>query len=154
MKSLTLGKLGNYVRLAVGNDKPALCHKGKGSLVVMTTYLLMFTLGLLFGDFFVTGIIDVERFLGFIATSLVYIFGVGIIHDGWKRKEHTLASIVALILIGSQSIVMFNLFPLPLTNIFIYMGSVASIAYLYRLVNPNETITGKPNEQTTMANSS
>lgn len=144
-----LKRIWRNINLMVGNSQRFNCkrkgYRMKMTLSVMTVYILMFTLGLFAGDLAVTKVIHLEKMFGLISTAAVYSMGFSVIYDCFTRKCGQLAGLVSALTIATQTAFVFNLFPIAYTNMLYYVGSMATMVFIWsythkdRLANSPKT---------------
>jgi len=154
-ESNPLRKCWKFLNLMVGNSKQFNCkstgYRAKLTLSVMTVYLSAFTFGLFAGDISTAKFVEVENVFGILSTIAVYSLGFSVLYDCWLKARRTgkygsLPGLVSLAMIGSQTAMMFNLFPVPIENMFYYFGSFITMVFVYSLVHKDK-LAGKHVEE-------
>lgn len=147
-----LYKCWKFVNLMIGNSKQFNCkapgYRARLTLSVMTVYLLSFTVGLFAGDLTASKFIEVEAIFGMFSTVAVYSLGFSILYECWKKSKPghrgSFPGLVSLAMIGSQTAVVFNVFPAPIENMFYYFGSFITMVFVYSLVHKDKFTAPKP----------
>jgi cation transport ATPase len=141
-----LTKCWNFINLMVGNSRRFNCkqpgYRKKLTLSIMTVYLSAFTFGLFAGDITSSAVVEVENIFGILSTIAVYSLGFSVLYNCWltssKGHRGSFPSLVSLAMIGSQTAVVFNIFPPPVENMFYYFASSITMLFVYSLVHKNK----------------
>ena len=146
-----------FINLMVGNSKQFNCrskgYRAKLTLSVMTVYLCAFTFGLFAGDIASSKFVEVESIFGIISTTVVYSLGFSILYECWQRSKETgnfgsFPALVSLAMIGSQTAMVFQIFPVPIEQMIYYFGSFTTMLFVYSLVHKDK-LAGKQKEDLT-----
>lgn len=150
-----LHKCWKFLNLMVGNSKQFNCkqppYRTRVSMAIMTVYLSAFTFGLFAGDITSSQFIEVENIFGILSTIAVYSLGFSVLYDCWKKskksgKKGSFPALVSLAMIGSQTAMVFNVFPVPIENMFYYFGSFITMVFVYSLTH-KERLAGHHTEE-------
>lgn len=129
----------NAINLLVGNSRRFNCrsprYRNKIMLSIVTFYMLMFTLGLFAGDLVASHIINLEKLFGMFSTAIVFSLGFSVVQTAWRNRHATFGAIVSVLLMGSQTAFVFNLFPVEIANIFYYFATIVTMIFTYTIVH-------------------
>ena len=128
----------NFINLTTGNDTRindgiSLIYRKRLTIIISTFYAAVFTIGLLFGTFIKSGFWGWESTIGFAATVLTYILGFSILHTNWRKPKSIFLIPLTIILVTTQTALIFNLFPIPITNILYYLANVLTLIFIQGL---------------------
>lgn len=101
------------------------------SLIVITTYLLWFTLGLIFGGAFSTAIsTNVANYSGWFSTIIVFSLGAIIIYNSIFR-HHPIIILSVITMMGANISYSLGLFTIPVVDFMFDLATIFTMLVLY-----------------------
>lgn len=125
-----------FLNVAVGNGKKFNCKNKRYSrhvnILMITVYLLFFTIGLYAGELSTMTAINIESFVSMVSSVTIAGLGSAILYDCW-HDSHCLGfvSLAVISIMLAQAAYVFQLFSLPIVNSLFELTSIISMVILY-----------------------